>query len=194
VPYAEQSIARRLLDEDPEALGQVMRWISGALAAPRFWHMRQEWPDLLQEVLARVLGSLRQERFDPSRDLRVYVQGIARFVSLEAMARRKRFALVGGTGENESAPDPSPESVAIRRQMARRVLDLSTRDCRELIRLYFFEARSYDEIASIHAVPPGTVKSRLFRCLQGAHRMLSRPVAPRSGRGSGMKSLKPGVR
>lgn len=182
MPYAEKSIARRLLDEDPEALGQVMRWISGALAAPRFWQLRQEWPDLLQEVLARIIGSLRKERFDPSRDLRVYVQGIARFVSLEAMARRHRTALMSGAGEDASATDPSPESVVIRRQMARRVLDLSTQDCRELIRLYFFEARSYDEIASSQAVPPGTVKSRLFRCLQGVHRALSRPMAPRRSR------------
>ncbi|MCI0657541.1 MAG: hypothetical protein L0170_10790, partial [Acidobacteria bacterium] len=85
MPYSEHSVARRLLENDPEALGLVIRWISTALASPRFWLLRHEWPDLVQEVLSRVVESLRRERFDDSRDLRVYVQGIARFACLQAL-------------------------------------------------------------------------------------------------------------
>src|SRR5437870_12130812 len=88
VTYPKESLIGRFLENDPEALGQVIRWISTALTSPRFWSLRGEWPDLVQEVLARVVESLRLERFDASRDLRVYVQGIARYASLQALSRQ----------------------------------------------------------------------------------------------------------
>lgn len=183
--YAEQSIARRLLDEDPDALGEVMRWTSAILTAPKFWALREERPDLLQEVLARVLQSLRQGRFDGSCDLRVYVQGIARFVSLKALGRRRRALRMEEPESQEAFSGPSHESRFIQRQLARRVLDLASRECRELMYLYFFEDRSYEEIAARLEVPSGTVKSRLFRCLQSVHQLLSRRGAPRLRRGAG---------
>lgn len=177
--YAEQSIARRILDEDPDALGEVMRWTAAVLTSPRFWALREERSDLLQEVLARVLESLRQGRFDGSCDLRVYVQGIARFVSLKALTRRRRGAQVDVAETLEELPAPSYESRFIQRQLARRVLDLASADCRELMYLYFYEERSYEEIAAKLKVPSGTVKSRLFRCLQSVHHLLTRRSTPR---------------
>jgi RNA polymerase sigma factor (sigma-70 family) len=174
VPYAEQSIARRLLENDPDSLAQVIRWISVALTAPRFWSLRAEWPDLLQEVLSRVVESLRQGRFDASRDFRVYVQGIARNAAMEAVSRSVRSAHPGQALDLLRSADPSPESEAIRRQLAQRILSLASDECRQLIHLYYFQARSYDEIATAMDLPVGTVKSRLFRCLESVHHLLSR--------------------
>jgi len=172
VPYSEQSLASRILDDDPEALGQVIRWISLALTSPRFWQLRSEWPDLVQEVLARVVESLRLERFQESRDFRAYVQGIARFACLQSLA--KRVDSVSG-----SLPDRrvgsgawSLETRAIQTQMARRVLDLASEECRELFRKYYFEGENYEAIASSMGIPVGTVKSRLFRCLRSAYEIL----------------------
>jgi len=169
VPYPERTLARRLLENDPEALGQVIRWISTALTSPRFWSLRGEWPDLVQEVLARVVESLRVERFDASRDLRVYVQGIARFVSLQALGRRTQSPPSAHPSTLREGIATSSEAMVIERQLVRRILDLASEDCRELFRLYFFEARSYQEIAGSLEIPVGTVKSRLFRCLESAH-------------------------
>ena len=170
MPYPEHSVARRLLEDDPEALGQVIRWISTALTSPRFWSLRGEWPDLVQEVLARVVESLRLERFDASRDLRVYVQGIARYASLQALNRQLQPT---ASEPVASPPEADAESEVIDRQLVRRVLDLASEECRELIRAYFYEARNYEEIAGVHGVPVGTVKSRLFRCLESAHQSLT---------------------
>jgi RNA polymerase sigma factor (sigma-70 family) len=173
VPYPEQSLASRLLKDDPEVLEQVLRWISTALTSPRFWSLRPEWPDLMQEVLARVVESLRQERFDASRDLRAYVQGTARFVSLQTLERRKDQP-ASAAGWIEDTEAGSGEAKAINRQLARRVMDAASEDCRELFRLYFFEERRYEEIAERQLIPVGTVKSRLFRCLECAHQCLQR--------------------
>jgi RNA polymerase sigma factor (sigma-70 family) len=173
VPYAEHGIARRLLDNDPEALGQVIRWISSALASPRFWLLRSEWPDLVQEVLTRVIQSLRSGRFDDSRDLRVYVQGIARFACLQALDNRKESAGSASLGELRERESPDPVKRLIRLQLVRRVLDLASEDCRELFRLYYFDGQSYEEISAGTGLPVGTVKSRLYRCLEGASQALA---------------------
>ncbi|MGH9869927.1 MAG: RNA polymerase sigma factor [Candidatus Polarisedimenticolia bacterium] len=184
MPYTDQSIARRLLDNDPDALGQVMRWVSAALTSPRFWSLREEWPDLLQDVMARVLEGLQLGRFDDSRDLRVYVQGIARIASLEALRRRKRW-VAPSEEVDRPAEDTDPESLAIHLELARRVLDLASHECRDLIRLYFYDAKNYEEIAAMLEVPSGTVKSRLFRCLESVREMLFQHQEPRPGRSSG---------
>ena len=173
MPYAEHSIARRLLDNDPEALGQVIRWISTALASHRFWLLRSEWPDLVQEVLARIIQSLRSGRFDDSRDLRVYVQGIARFCCLQALGTRKESVISANPGELPDRGSPDPVKRLIRLQLVRRVLDLASEDCRELFRLYYFDGQSYEEISAGTGLPVGTVKSRLFRCLEGAYQALA---------------------
>src|SRR5437867_3981086 len=43
--YTEGSLERRLLDDDAAALGRVIRWVSATLTSPRFWSLREEWPD-----------------------------------------------------------------------------------------------------------------------------------------------------
>jgi RNA polymerase sigma factor (sigma-70 family) len=184
VPYRDDSIAGRLLSDDLESLGQVIRWIAIVLASRSFWTLREEWPDLHQEIMSRVIDSLRRERFDATRDFRSYVQAIARYTALEALdARRHRHP--AGSPERAAAGDtPEMEARLVSHQFARLALDQATEECRGLIKAYFFEQRSYAEIAAALDVPVGTVKSRLARCLDGIHRALGggrsgrRPVRP----------------
>jgi RNA polymerase sigma factor (sigma-70 family) len=173
LPYARESIERRLLENDTRALGQVVRWISVVLTAPRFWRLRVDWADLQQETLMRIIESLRQERFDPTKEFRVYAQGVARYTALQALSR-KHHDTFGLAGTDPPSPATSPEQCAIRRQMVRRIFDQISDPCRELIRLYFLEDRNYEEIAGCLSLPAGTIKSRLFRCLQAAHKALQR--------------------
>jgi len=171
VPYPENSLPGLFLQNDPETFGQVLRWISAALTTPRFWSLRQEWPDLMQETLARMVESLRSERFDPSRDMRVYVQGIVRIVCLQAMTERAESAKAAIPDGILGGSDPA--SVVLNQQLVRRVLEMASEECRELFRLYYLEGRDYQEIAAHDGVPVGTVKSRLFRCLEGAFHALT---------------------
>jgi RNA polymerase sigma factor (sigma-70 family) len=173
VPYPENSLAQRFLKNDPEAVGQVMRWISTALTAPRFWALRREWSDLMQETLLRTTQSLRSGHFDSSRDFRVYVQGITRIVCLQALGEQMESARRELHGEMPEAGTGVSASEMVDRQLARRVLDLASEECRDLFRLYYLEGKDYLEIASGAGVPVGTVKSRLFRCLESAFEALS---------------------
>lgn len=164
-----------------------MRWISAALTTPRFWSLRREWPDLMQEVLLRTTQSLRRGHFDAARDFRVYVQGVCRIVCLQSiddqMASKRE--LHDEVPEAATALPASQE--AVDRQMARRVLELASEECRELFRLYYLEGKDYQEIASGAGVPVGTVKSRLFRCLESAFEA----IASADGR---LRAHRPGSR
>jgi len=181
VAYSEHTLPGRLLKNDPEALAQIYRWTSTTLTSPRFWSLRLDWPDLLQESLSRVVESLRQERFDASRDFRTYVQGIARLVSLQALERLAIRRLA--EPERIESGSAVPEAGVIDRQLVRRALDLASDECRELFRLYFFEAKTYQDISQTMDIPIGTVKSRLFRCLECAQRALQPGTSRDRGRG-----------
>ena len=171
--YSEHSIEGRLLRDDPETLGLVMRWISTVLTGPRFWSLREEWPDLLQETLARLIESLRQGRFDNRRDFCFYVQGIARHSAQSALGERRPLKATTDQVEGLAAhAGPTPDAGLAGRQLLRRVMDLASEECRLLIRAYYLEEMSYQEIAAELDLPVGTVKSRLSRCLEGARRAL----------------------
>lgn len=163
------SIESRLLQGDSEALVEVVRWIAGVLTLPRFWRLRQDWPDLQQEVLSKVIQSLRARRFDPARSLHAYVQGIARHSALHALDRLATRVDAAIFAHGMVPPEVGPEDVVVRDQLVRMVLDLASEECRELIRAYYLEEKSYAEIAAEEEIALGTVKSRLFRCLQSAH-------------------------
>lgn len=165
--YEEDSIEGRLLTGDPTAIGTVSRWIAFILTQPRFWALRREWQDLHQEVMGRVVESLERRRFEPRRDFRRYVQGIARNTARQARLQRVEVPL---ELISERIDETRMESEADARMFARRVLDGATPTCRELIRLHFLEQMSYEEIAQVLHRSVGTVKSRLFRCLACARR------------------------
>jgi RNA polymerase sigma-70 factor (ECF subfamily) len=194
--YREHDLVRGVLDGDEEAIGLVIRWISQVLTWPRFWSLREERSDLVQETLARVISTLKNGQYDPSKELHPYVQGIARHTALqavEAVRRRRGRDGDGPDGSHDSdsslwasAEPPLAESVA-QQELVRRVLDEASDECSLLMRLYFLEGKSYEEIAGELVVPVGTVKSRLSRCLDAAQRDLrvavrrphAHPVQPR---------------
>jgi RNA polymerase sigma-70 factor (ECF subfamily) len=179
VSNPESSLAQSFLNNDPDAVGQVIRWIATALAVPRFWNLRREWSDLMQETLLRTTRSLRSGHYDPSRDFRVYVQGIARIVCLEAFGKQVQSARHEFHGEVPETGTAVLTTNMVDRQLIRRVLDLASEECREIFRLYYLEGKDYQEIASAAGIPVGTVKSRLFRCLECAFQALS-PTGARS--------------
>jgi len=183
--YRPDSVEGGFLAGRAEAVGKVSRWISVVLASPRYWRLRGEWLDLHQEIMGRVVESLRRERFDAAQDFRTYVQGVARFTALASLSPRHRFGGSEELDEEDLAVEPETEEGAISRQLARLVLEEASEGCQNLLRAYFFEERNYAEISEFMSVPIGTVKSRLARCLDGAHRVLRGSRSKRGETGAG---------
>jgi len=181
----DRDLARGVLEGDEEAIGLVIRWISQVLTWPRFWSLREERRDLVQESLARVIASLKNGQFDPSKALAPYVQGIARHAALQTLGKTLRQQGRRHVKDEDgdvtlSASDGAPLADAVARQeLVRRVMDGASEDCRLLLRLYFLEGKNYEEIGAELVIPVGTVKSRLSRCLDAAQKAL-RVAVPRA--------------
>lgn len=173
-------LEQRLLAGEPDALRQVSRLIAAVLASTRFWRLRIQWTDIHQETMMRVVESLRRGRFDASRDFRVYVQAVARYTAMETLKLQDRGPEIELGNASRQAEDGGAETRIIRRQLVRVILQAATPECRELILAYFFEQRDYEEIASSTNAPVGTVKSKLFRCLEGANRAMRRSGSTRA--------------
>lgn len=183
-PLTRETIEDRLLGGDPDAIGEVLRWIAVMLATPRFWMLRSEWLELQQESMVRVLEGLRSGRFDRSRDFRPYVQSIARYTALQALEQRIKSEPISVADDTFVSQNAKSEEDLISIHLIRGTLDQLSVECRGLIRAYFLEGRSYSEIASSLDLPVGTVKSRLFRCLESACRIIqnrkNRPIRGRT--------------
>ena len=169
---SERNVAQGMEGDDQESLGIVLRWISATLNSPRFWSLRGEWLDLQQEVVMRVVESLRLGRYDRSREFRLYVQGIARFTALQALEKQMHSRAGRAALHLTDREEPDWERHVGARQAARWVLDNASPECRSLIVDYYFKEMNYAEIAGSRALPVGTIKSRLFRCLEAAYRSL----------------------
>ena len=116
--------------------------------------------------MLQVVDSLRRGLFDPERDFEAYVRGIARHVVSHAAAGGQTPLPLA-----ETVPDDvrDKETSAVEaRMLAEFVLDAVSPACRQLLIGYFIEERSYDDIAADQGVPVGTIKSRIFRCLEYA--------------------------
>ncbi len=175
--YRGDSPEGRFLAGDGQVVGEVIRVVASVLTLPRFWSLRPDWADLHQEVLRRILESLRQGRFDPTREFLGYAHGVARFTALDALSRKSQESTMKSGDTVELAPEPEgadAEDRTMARQLARLALDKASPDCRRLFRDYFYKEHTYRELAESLGVPVGTVKSRLFRCLASAQRAMGR--------------------
>ena len=165
--YSKTSTEARFLRGDPEAVGTVSRWISVVLTDLRYWGLRAELLDLHQEAMSGLLASLRRGHFDPDRDFRAYVQAVARYTIRLAARQRRRRPIQDPVVDPTGLPAESEGEASILRAMTvRKALGRLPRGCRELLASYYFDRLDYEQIASNLAVPVGTVKSRLSRCLE----------------------------
>lgn len=133
--------------------------------------------------MKRALDSLRHERFDDSSGFRAYVQAVARYTALQALDSHYREGIVVALNPDARGHSQGAESKLLHQQLARQILEHCSDDCRQLLKAYFFEQRSYEEIAQQMGVPVGTVKSRLSRCLEKAQKLIRAP-RPKHGRWS----------
>lgn len=74
-------------------------------------------------------------------------------------------------------PHPDPEALYFSRRLSERLRDLITSlppKYRDILELYHFQERSYEEIANLLNVPVGTVKTHLFRARGRLRRLVAK--------------------
>jgi RNA polymerase sigma-70 factor (ECF subfamily) len=100
--------------------------------------------------------------------VRAWLFGIARNVLYDHIRRRVRDGRNAPDFQESALVDLSPgvSTIAARRADQRlllRALQLIPLEMQVLLELFYWEDLSVDELAQILEIPPGTVKSRLFR-------------------------------
>jgi RNA polymerase sigma factor (sigma-70 family) len=129
--------------------------------------------DLVQEIWLRALQGMGRLQ-DCSR-FRAWLFGIAHRVLMDRWRRHYRFPV---------RTEVDPEALAFEETSAEHALMAKSLDTglarlppleREVLTLFYLEELPLNEVAAVLQVPPGTVKSRLFRARRQLRDALSNP-------------------
>ena len=157
----------RYLLGDPAAVRKLDGWIEAVLHES-FRSLREDWDDLRQEILARVLRNLSRGLFNGRSTLRTYVHRISQNVAIDfsRQAYRRREVRIDPGDPQMSGRTLAAGAIKgwIARDLLDRILSQLSEDDRTILRLVFELQYSYDEVSRELGIPAGTVKSRMSRC------------------------------
>lgn len=157
-------VVRDVQAGDRAALVKLTRLISGFLMRYRAYDVRDQWDDLIQEVLVALLRNLQSQALREPRALVNYVGVITRNKLLDLLDRQRRPGAPDLLGEPEAAAE---RSEVLQRLQARppdvyvdlgRALQLLPEKLRAVVDAIYLQGFSYEEAASRLGVPLGTLK------------------------------------
>ena len=129
-----------------------------------FLRDREAAEDVTQEVFIKVWRAL--PGYDGRASVSTWIYTIARNASLSALRARRPQASLSDPQVMETIeatnPVPSADAIVDRAAILRLVDELPTKQ-RQVIMLFYMQAQSHEEVASMLAMPVGTVKTLLHR-------------------------------
>jgi RNA polymerase sigma-70 factor (ECF subfamily) len=153
-------------DRRDEAIGLLLplfrRKVFGL--AYSFLRDREAAEDVTQEVFIKIWRAL--PGFDARASVSTWIYTIARNASLSALrARRPQSSLSDPeVMAAVEAVNPVPAADAsVDRAAIRRLVDQLPTKQRQVVMLFYMEAQSHEEVATMLAMPVGTVKTLLHR-------------------------------
>lgn len=174
------------------AFTEVESWIRAALRR-HYPGLATEHEDLAQSVHGKLFASLTDGRFAKGAVLRSYVVGVVHHTAIDRLREIYRVRVLSEALLAEPTPpwqDPYRRAEpAADAQLLHQALLATPPRCREMWRLLLNERLSYEEIGQRLALPPGTVKSRMWHCRRKALaalrrlRLVHRTAAARGGGG-----------
>ena len=143
----------------------------------------QDARDITQEVFLRMIRSFK--RYDPSYRFETWLYRIARNLCYDRGRKAKRWKFAFWSREEEesgldpiqSLPDPGASALdqALDSEQGSQIEEAIGKlkpAYREILLLFHYEDRSYQEIANILDIPMGTVMNRLYRSRQALKKIL----------------------
>lgn len=131
--------------------------------------------DLTQEVWLRALQGLGKLR--EAAQFRAWLFGIAHRCFMDRLRSRYAMPVDSGVDLAELATVEADDDEDLARALATGMASLPLVE-REVLTLFYLEELSLADIAASLGIPPGTVKSRLFR----ARTLLRKHIAPEASR------------
>ena len=160
---SDAQLVRRCRAGDADAWNELVERFSRyvyAICVQGFRLREQDAEDVFQEVFTRVYSRLDTLRDDAA--LRPWIAQLTRRLCLDTISSGSRVQptedLVAGS--SEQTLEEIDEAFAVREALA----GLSE-PCQEVLDRFFARDESYRTISADLAIPPGTIASRISRCL-----------------------------
>jgi RNA polymerase sigma factor (sigma-70 family) len=187
----------RLARGESAAFLEVSRLITGFLVQWRAYDFRDEWDDLIQEVVLAAIEARRKRRLRKPGAIVGYLRTATRYKFVDCLRRRRTEPLEGEEGKERfaelrwpPAPDRDPGGLGIGQQVSN--LPEKQRKC--IVSVYV-EGNTYSQAAAATGIPLGSLKRHLreglstLRAELGDFREKGDPIPPpdptySSGRGN----------
>jgi RNA polymerase sigma-70 factor (ECF subfamily) len=163
------AVIERMVAGDRLALAQLIRLVNGFLTRWNAYDFRDEWEDLIQEVVFAAALALRQGRLRDRAAALGYLRSLARFKYVDRLKhhlRVRRGEVLAWAdwierGEPESSiPLDRPAREDLRRALAR----VPDKQRASLLAVYF-GGLTYEEAAASTGIPLGSLKRYLREAL-----------------------------
>lgn len=178
---ADSEVVRRCREGSDEAWHELVERFSRyvyAICRRGFGLSPQEAEDAFQEVFVRIYTRLDSLRDDGA--VRPWIAQVARRVCLDSLAAGSHERTVDELPEEEQEVtlDEIEEALTVRD-----ALEKLEEPCQDLLDRFFARDESYRTICEELELPPGTVASRISRCLAKLRQELEgrKPPSPPSG-------------
>src|SRR5262249_40131332 len=133
-----------------------------AIATRAYGLRDRDAEDVFQEVFARTYERLESLRSDEA--IRPWLAQLTRRLSVDRLRASAREA--PGTGTGFDLPDPEDAMAEIDEAVTvHQALDRLPEPCRDLLDRFFARDQSYRTLGEVLGIPPGTIASRISRCL-----------------------------
>jgi RNA polymerase sigma factor (sigma-70 family) len=162
MPSDAELVARCRLGDDEawrELVERFSRYVY-AIATQAFRLREHDAEDVFQDVFARVYERLDQLRDDAA--IRPWIAQLTRRLCLDKVRANARVEVT-----DEEIADEADESLARIEEAygIHQMLDALPEHCREILDRFFAQDQSYRVIGEALDLPPGTIASRISRCL-----------------------------
>lgn len=150
---------------DRVAFAQLARLVTGCLAQWRAFDFRDDWDDVVQEVVLAVVQARREGRIANAGSTPGYVRQTARFKFIDRIRERQREAPdrdPEAASSAESVWPPRADEPAIETRIAvwTAVDGLPEKERIAVVEVYA-RGKSYEEAARDNAIPLGSLKRYL---------------------------------
>jgi RNA polymerase sigma-70 factor (ECF subfamily) len=165
-PADEADLIRRCLARDEDAWAAMVERYAGylyALAVRGFRFSPQEAEEVIQDTFAQVFEHLNEYR--GTGPLAAWMGTIARNVARQRLRTRARHPETILPDEAVDAAQQQALDTIEEALLVREALTRLEPPCDDVLRRFFIMEQKYGEIAAALQVPPGTVASRIARCL-----------------------------
>jgi RNA polymerase sigma-70 factor (ECF subfamily) len=167
VELSDVDLAPRIADGDREAEAELCRRMSPRIRLYGLRHLRSASAadDLVQQVLLKVLESLRSARLRESDKLRHFVLGTCRMTVLDLRRSSQRQEELLAKFGADLVPEPPPMPRVDDRQLARCVQALKERE-RSVVVMTFYDDHTAARTAESLGISEANVRVIRHRALQ----------------------------